>query len=282
MGSSSEIERLRGELEKLEAITNEQWLASLNPRKRAELDFHNKDRDRKRVATIGKDDFEKYYGNKKYYSTVERSAGYTVDWIRRHAAGKIFLDYACGNGQYAIKAAQAGAALAIGIDISDESIRNARADAAALGLQNVVFAQADAENTRLPDDSVDAVLCSGMLHHLDLSYAFPELRRVLKPGGRILAVEALNWNPFIRLYRKFTKDMRTEWEKNHILGFSDLAFAARFFDVREIKFWHVTGYLGAHLRSLGGLFEAADRLLEKIPLAQRMAWIFTFELRSLK
>jgi len=282
MATKNEIETLRMELKKLESITNEQWLAGLNPRKRAELDFHNKDRDRKRVAEIGKDDFEKYYGNKKYYTTVERSTGYTVDWIRKHAAGKIFLDYACGNGQYAIKAAQAGAALAIGIDISDESIRNARADAAALGLQNAAFAQADAENTRLPDDSVDTVLCSGMLHHLDLSYAFPELRRILKPGGRILAVEALNWNPFIRLYRKFTKDMRTEWEKNHILGFSDLAFASRFFEVREIKFWHVTGYLGAHLRSLGRLFETADRLLEKIPLAQRMAWIFTFELRSLK
>lgn len=39
MASSEEIERLRAELTKLEAVTNEQWLASLSPRKRAELEF---------------------------------------------------------------------------------------------------------------------------------------------------------------------------------------------------------------------------------------------------
>ncbi|NLO90657.1 MAG: class I SAM-dependent methyltransferase, partial [Elusimicrobia bacterium] len=176
-----------------------------------------------------------------------------------------------------------GAALAIGIDISDESVRNANADAKALGLDNVVFVQADAENTCLPDSSVDVILCSGMLHHLDLSYAFPELRRILKPGGRILAGEALNCNPFIKLYRKLTKSMRTEWEANHILGLADLDFAARFFDIREVRFWHVVGYLGAHLPLFKGIFDSLDRfVLERIPLVNRMAWIFTFEMRSLK
>ena len=37
--------------------------------------------------------------------------------------------------------------------------------------------QGDCENTGLPNTCVDVILCCGMLHHLDLSYAFPEIRR---------------------------------------------------------------------------------------------------------
>ena len=44
-------------------------------------------------------------------------------------------------------------------------------------------------------------MCCGMLHHLDLSYAFPELRRILSLEGKILAIEALDYNPIIKLYR---------------------------------------------------------------------------------
>ena len=61
--------------------------------------------------------------------------------------------------------------------------------------------QADAENTMLDDNYIDAIICSGMLHHLDLSYAFLELRRILRAEGKILAaIEALNYNPAIKLY----------------------------------------------------------------------------------
>lgn len=276
------FETLRSHLDKLSSITNAEWMQSLSPRKCAELEFHNRDRDRKLKSSLSQDDFEKYYGNKKYYSAVRRSVQFTDDWIIANAHGKVFLDYACGNGSNAIKAAKAGAALAIGIDISSVSVENARADAAALGLTNVVFLQADAERTLLPASSIDVIICSGMLHHLDLSYAFVELRRILAPGGKILAIEALNYNPFIRLYRMLTPAMRTDWEKNHILGFSDIRFAKRFFDVRSIRFWHVLGYAGAHIPIPMQALDALDRVLEWIPGVRLLAWIFTFELRSRK
>jgi SAM-dependent methyltransferase len=93
--------------------------------------------------------------------------------------------------------------------------------------------RADAENTRLPAASIDRVLCSGMLHHLDLSCALPELQRILAPGGRILAVEALDYNPAIKPYHYLTPDMRTDWEKSHILNLKDVAYAGRFFTVGE-------------------------------------------------
>ena len=44
----------------------------------------------------------------------------------------------------------------------------------------------------------------------------------------VLGVEALDYNPLIKLYRQLTPDMRTEWEKAHILSLKDLRFAQKF------------------------------------------------------
>jgi SAM-dependent methyltransferase len=275
---STETELL-ARIDEIDRIGNERWLASLAPRKLAELEFHNRDRDMSREAErVATDTFEKFYGNRKYYETTARSRDYVDSWIAREAKGRLFLDYACGNGINALKAAAAGATLVLGFDISEVSVANCITLAREAGLNNTRFFQADAENTMLPDNSIDRIICSGMLHHLDLSYAFPELRRILKPGGRILAVEALDYNPAIKLYRMLTPQMRTDWEKAHILRLRDLDFAERFFDVQNVRYWHVVGYAGALVKPLAGALDALDTVLERIPLINRMAWTFTFEL----
>jgi len=271
-------------INEIDNISDLKWKDGLVDRKRKELEFHDQNRDRERIEeTVSADTYEKYYGNKKYYTITGRSNGYVNGWISKESKGyKVFLDYACGNGRNAILAAQAGAGLSLGFDISPVSVANAKKAAATVGLsdKNIRFFQADAENTMLPDNSIDRVVCSGMLHHLDLSYVFPELRRILKPGGKVLAVEALDYNPAIKLYRFLTPDMRTDWEKVHILKLSDIGFASRFFDVTEIRYWHVLGYIAGKLPALFQLLDRLDRLLEKLPYVQRMAWIFTFILQK--
>lgn len=278
-----DVSALREQLDILEKITNAEWMSSLDLRKRRELEFHDRDRAREQFEQLDQDTYERFYGNKKYYEATDLSKRYVDDWIARQSPGKVFLDYACGNGLNAIKAARAGASLAIGLDISRVSVLNAREDARAQDVSaSTFFVQADAEDTHLPDSSVDVVICSGMLHHLDLSYAFPELRRILAPGGKILAIEALDYNPFIKLYRKLTPDMRTEWEKAHILTLRDVEFGRRFFEVRELHYWHITSIVAPHVRQLLPLLNAVDRMLTRVPLVQLMAWIFTFELHSAK
>ncbi len=177
----------------------------------------------------------------------------------------MFLDYACGNGANAILAAESGARLSLGIDISEVSVSNARDVAGEItpSLTNIRFFQGDAEATGLLENSIDRIVCSGMLHHLDLEFAFPELFRILKPGGKILAVEALNYNPLIKLYRKLTPDMRTDWEKEHILSYKDLKLARMYFEVNNIKHWHITGYIGGKFPRWSPLFDFFDQLLEK-------------------
>jgi hypothetical protein len=97
-----------------------------------------------------------------------------------------------------------------------------------------------------------------------------------------LAVEALDYNPIIKLYRQITPEMRTDWEKAHILSLSDVRFASKFFDVERIDYWHITSMAGALLPSLLPALNGIDWLLTRIPLVRLMAWMFTFELRSNK
>jgi len=273
------VEQMHQHLESMAHVPSEEWLSGLDDRKRKELAFHDQNRDYS--VKHDQDTYEKLYGNFKYYSTTRRSTNHIADWIKTQAPGKIFLDYACGDGANAIAAAKAGASLAIGIDISPVSVDNANRGAAKAGLADRCrFVQADAENTQLPSDSIDVVMCNGMLHHLDLSYAFPELRRVMAPGGRLLAVEALDYNPLIKLYRMLTPAMRTKWEAAHILSLKDVRFARRFFEVRDVRYWHVLAPLGANVRPLFPLFDALDGALTHIPLVKLLAWIFTFELHK--
>lgn len=127
---------------------------------------------------------------------------------------------------------------------------------------------------------MDVIICSGMLHHLDLSFAFPELARILAADGRLLAVEALDYNPLIKLYRNLTPDMRTEWEKAHILSLKDVRLAQEFFRLGEVRYWHILSIAGGKVPALLPMLNAIDRVVTRIPGIQLLAWIFTFELRS--
>ena len=119
-----------------------------------------------------------------------------------------------------------------------------------------------------------------MLHHLDLSYAFYELRRILKPGGVVLCGEALDYNPLIKWYRNRTPQMRTNWEKNHILSYKDLEFASRFFTVKNVQHWHLFSIAGAFAPTMLPFFRALDAVAMKIPGLKKMSWMFSFELHK--
>jgi ubiquinone/menaquinone biosynthesis C-methylase UbiE len=273
------MEELKSKLSEISQMNDEYWMNVLSERKKTELEFHDRHRNWSEVDSLDQDTYERFYGNKKYYSATSLSKSYVDRWIGREGRGRVFLDYCCGDGSIAIRAAKAGAALAIGLDLSVISIENARENAEKEDVsQNTCFVQADAENTMLPDDSIERIMCSGVLHHLDLSHAFPEMQRILVPGGKVLAIEALDYNPAIKLYRHFTPEMRTEWEKAHILSLKDIVFAKKFFSVGEIRFWHILSILEPHMRVLAPILHKIDTILTKIPLIRLMSWMFTFEL----
>jgi ubiquinone/menaquinone biosynthesis C-methylase UbiE len=281
------LKKLLSDISSVDRRNDSGWLEALEARKLDELKFHDAYRARKaepKTTMDGSagDTFEVLTGNLKYYKTTQRSTTYIHEWLSKNLPGKVFLDYACGDGAYAIRAVeQYGAFCSVGFDLSRESVENAEVDARLAGVsEKTIFIQADAEDTRLPEGRFDVILCSGMLHHLDLRNAFPELQRLLAPGGVIFCVEALDYNPLIKLYRYVTPGMRTDWEKAHILKLSDLNFAKNFFNVNGVSFFHILSPLAAHVPFFTRAFSLLDRYLEKIPLIRLMSWMFIFELHK--
>jgi ubiquinone/menaquinone biosynthesis C-methylase UbiE len=257
----------------------EAWLQSLDDRKREEAAFHDHDRADKR------NEHDDSSSNRRFYSAAQPLRAAIESWLVKNARGSTFLDYACGDGTQAIRAAIAGASLAVGIDVSEVSIRNAITSARIAGVSDSTrFLQRDCEQTSLPDSSFDVCLCSGMLHHLDLKKAFPELSRIMKPGGKILCVEALSYNPIIQLYRELTPSLRTEWEKKHILSLREVRFARRWFNVADMRFFNMISPLATLLpkgtaREIGlRVTHAVDAVLTKVPGLRLWSWVFAFEL----
>jgi ubiquinone/menaquinone biosynthesis C-methylase UbiE len=107
--------------------------------------------------------------------------------------GETVLEVGCGTGAVArrARAAVGASGRVIGIDPSADMIAVARRKAAREHL-DIDFRVAGIETLPLPDASVDAALSSLMMHHLpgDLKQrGLGEVRRVLKPGGRLVIVD---------------------------------------------------------------------------------------------
>jgi ubiquinone/menaquinone biosynthesis C-methylase UbiE len=113
--------------------------------------------------------------------------------VRRTAVapGEDVLDVACGTGNAALRAAQAGARVT-GVDITPELLAVGRELAADEGVA-IGFVEGDAEALPVEDESCDVVLSVfGCMFAPRHAVAAAELARVLRPGGR-LCVTA--WTP---------------------------------------------------------------------------------------
>jgi SAM-dependent methyltransferase len=103
------------------------------------------------------------------------------------AAGETVLDLGSGAGaDVLISARRVGPkGKAFGLDMTDEMLDLARANAAAAGATNVEFLRGYTEEIPLPGASVDVVISNCVINLAgDKDRVFAEAARVLKPGGR--------------------------------------------------------------------------------------------------
>lgn len=71
----------------------------------------------------------------------------------------------------------------------------------------------DAHKLDFDDGSFDVVFGKAILHHLDYAVALDEILRVLKPGGVMVFMEPLDFNPAMQLVRSLTPALRTPDEE---------------------------------------------------------------------
>jgi ubiquinone/menaquinone biosynthesis C-methylase UbiE len=109
--------------------------------------------------------------------------------------GERVLELACGAGGAGLAAAEAVGPTGevVVSDVAAEMAAIAAERAAARGLANVRSLTLDLEEIDQPDASYDVVLCrDGLMFAFDLARAARELRRVLRPGGRVAVAV---WGP---------------------------------------------------------------------------------------
>ena len=180
----------------------------------------------------------------------------------------------CGDGQWVNEVAQF--ADVTGIDISPEIVKNANQQL--LQTTSARVEVGDVHCLRFADGFFDICFANSVLHHLELPIALPEIQRVLRPGGKLVAGEPNRTNPQVRwMYRSgehrprygltpdeeaFTRPAIAKLLRRH---FSSVT-------VSHFDFWHPL--LGrTHEKSLRFQLALA---IERIPLIKRLSgslWI---------
>jgi SAM-dependent methyltransferase len=144
--------------------------------------------------------------------------------------GSTLLDLACGKGAYGLLIARKAGTPLIGVDFSAQALTEARAQAARMGVRNASFRVGELTATGLPDASAEAVLCTDAIQFPDEpASAYDEIRRVLKPGGRVVLT---CWEPVDRDDERLSPRVRRAnlGAGLHQAGFTDV-------EVRDRPSW---------------------------------------------
>lgn len=118
------------------------------------------------------------------YNLTRRADPYLTEQLFHHLApfkDGIYLDIGCGTGNYTNELQKKGFQF-IGIDPSERMLEKAQRKNS-----KIDWRVGSAENTGLPENTLDGIVASLTIHHwTDLKMGFSELNRVLKPGSKIV------------------------------------------------------------------------------------------------
>ena len=126
------------------------------------------------------------------YDAMNRlmTAGLDQRWRRETVASVVrqrgsLLDACCGTGDLALAGRRAGAGRVVGLDFSEPMLERARRKG-----PDVEWVQGDLLALPFPDGEFDAATVGfGVRNVEELPRALGELRRVLRPGGRLGVLE---------------------------------------------------------------------------------------------
>lgn len=161
----------------------------------------------------------------------------TADGIA--VAGSVALDLGTGTGTVARGLAQLGLRVT-GLDPSDDMLQRARDLDRAAGV-DVDYILAVAEDTGLPDATFDLVVAGQCWHWFDRDAAAQEVRRLLKPGGR-LVIAHFDWLPLPGNVVAATEDLIRRHNPSWTMHGGTGIYPSWFTDVRSAGFEDVHGW----------------------------------------
>ena len=137
-----------------------------------------------------------------------------VAWVQKNLPDfkpKRILDLGAALGHNVLPIAEAFPdAEVVALDAGAPMLRYGMARAKSLGINNVTWVQADAEDlSQFEDESFDWVQTTMFLHETSgkaMQRIFAETRRVLKPGGIVMHVEQPQYAPEMPLYEQAMRD----------------------------------------------------------------------------
>ena len=160
----------------------------------AKVDLYNSSYGNYALSAYSEFRFETYgedFGQTSWVTTAE---SHEIPKLLQLSSSSSVLEIGCGSGGYAVHLAKHLGCQVVGLDINAEGVRNAKAlgEKDELGAR-VKFEQCDVSQ-RLPveDNTFDAIYSNDVLCHVPRrTQVLGDLRRVLKPGGRLLFSDAL-------------------------------------------------------------------------------------------
>ena len=105
--------------------------------------------------------------------------------------GPLVLDVASGTAGVAVQLASRTGARVVGVDLTEEMLRQGQANVAGAGLSSRIgLVAGQAERLPFPDGSFDALTFTYLLRYVeDPQATLTELARVVKPGGTMASLE---------------------------------------------------------------------------------------------
>lgn len=184
-----------------------------------------------------------------HYTTVAGGTGPKSDlvgrtmakWLkdtRPDFAPKRIIDMGGGAGFNTLPIAEAYPDAEVWVvDVAAPMLRYGHARAKEMGVDNVIFQQADAETVDIESDSADLVLSAMFFHETSTKAVKGLLQKcndLLVPGGMMLHMEQPNFDPDTTPFEKFVRDWDSWynaepfWAKLHTMDVIDEMVAAGF------------------------------------------------------
>lgn len=143
----------------------------------------------RRVQQYGWDYSSPYY--EKGWQRQLRPAQENLIEIANVKEGEHVLDISCGTGLVTFPLSQLVGrdGKLMGVDLSERMLEKAAREAKKLNVSNATFHHMDAEELDIPDSQFDVAINSlGLMYYPDPDKAIEEMYRVVKPGGRAVAL----------------------------------------------------------------------------------------------